>query len=224
VVWLAQHAASATRAGARAALWEIDVSNASFSNIVSESRRSLARLMPPPAGEEWLARTYVERLPLHPAVVLDADLVQHHLSTARRLPDAEAIVELRQALSFVRGAPYADRSYLWPDAEALPSTLTLLVTTVAAELGQRLLALEDVDGVFAATAVGLDVLPGHEELIALRLRAHALKGDRAALRNEYASYEQAVLADPWDGEPAPQLVALRRELLGPELPVPVAGD
>jgi Flp pilus assembly CpaF family ATPase len=165
-----------------------------------------------------------ERLPLHPAVVLDADLVQHHLSMARRLPDAEAIVELRQALSFVRGAPYADRSYLWPDAEALPSTLTLLVTTVAAELGRRLLALEDVDGVFATTAVGLDVLPGHEELIALRLRAHALKGDRAALRNEYASYEQAVLADPWDGEPAPQLVALRRELLGPELPVPVAGD
>ena len=160
-----------------------------------------------------------ERLPLHPEVVLDADLVRQHLDRARRLPEPEAIVELQRALDLVRGAPYAGRSYLWPDAEALPSTLTLLVTTVAAELGCRLLDAGDLDGVFAATAVGLDVLPGHEELIALRLRAHAQRGDRSALHREYMSYEHAVLADPWDGEPSPTLVALRRELLQP-----VAGE
>ena len=219
VTWLAQHPQSATRAGARAALWAIDVSNASFSNVVSEARRALARLASPRDGADWVARTYAERLPLHPEVVLDADLVRRHLDRARRLPDAEAIEELQQALELVRGAPYAGRSYLWPDAEALPSTLTLLVTTVAAELANRLLDAGDLDGVFAATAVGLDVLPGHEELIALRLRAHAQRGDRSALHREYMSYEHAVLADPWDGEPSPTLVALRRELLQP-----VAGD
>jgi hypothetical protein len=219
VTWLAQHPQSATRAGARAALWAIDVSNASFSNVVSEARRALARLASPPDGADWVARTYAERLPLHAEVVLDADLVRRHLEHARRLPDTEAIAELRQALELVRGAPYAGRSYLWPDAEALPSTLTLLVTTVAAELGHRLLDAGDLDGVFAATAVGLDVLPGHEELIALRLRAHAQRGDRSALHREYMSYEHAVLTDPWDGEPSPTLVALRRELLQP-----IAGD
>ena len=151
VTWLAQHPQSATRAGARAALWAIDVSNASFSNVVSEARRALARLASPPDGADWVARTYAERLPLHPEVVLDADLVRRHLDTARRLPDAEAIEELQRALELVRGAPYAGRSYLWPDAEALPSTLTLLVTTVAAELGHRLLDAGDLDGVFAAT-------------------------------------------------------------------------
>ena len=82
VVWLAQHQQSATRAGARAALWELDVSNASFSNVVSEARRALARLATSPDGEDWIARTYVERLPLHDRVVLDADLVHDHL-TAR---------------------------------------------------------------------------------------------------------------------------------------------
>ena len=71
-----------------------------------------------------------------------------------------------------------------------------------------LLEAGDLDGVFAATAVGLDVLPGHEELIALRLRAHAQRGDRSALHREYMSYEHAVLADPWDGEPSPTLAAL----------------
>jgi two-component SAPR family response regulator len=219
VTWLAQHPQSATRAGARAALWAIDVSNASFSNVVSEARRALARLASPPDGADWVARTYAQRLPLHPEVVLDADLVRRHLEQARRLPDTEAIGELQQALELVRGAPYAGRRYLWPDAEALPSTLTLLVTSVAAELGHRLLDAGDLDGVFAATAVGLDVLPGHEELIALRLRAHAQRGDRSALHREYMSYEHAVLADPWDGEPSPTLVALRRELLQP-----VAGE
>jgi two-component SAPR family response regulator len=219
VTWLAQHPQSATRAGARAALWAIDVSNASFSNVVSEARRAMARLASPPDGGDWVARTYAQRLPLHPEVVLDADLVRRHLDQARRLPDPDAIEELRQALELVRGAPYAGRSYLWPDAEALPSTLTLLVTTVATELGRRLLDAGDLDGVFAATAVGLDVLPGHEELIALRLRAHAQRGDRSALHREYMSYEHAVLADPWDGEPSPTLAALRRELLQP-----VAGE
>jgi hypothetical protein len=219
VTWLAQHPQSATRAGARAALWAIDVSNASFSNVVSEARRALTRLASPPEGGDWVARTYAERLPLHPEVVLDADLVRRHLHRARRLPDPDAIEELQRALALVRGAPYAGRSYLWPDAEALPSTLTLLVTTVAAELGRRLLDAGDLDGVFAATAVGLDVLPGHEELIALRLRAHAQRGDRSALHREYMSYEHAVLADPWDGEPSPALAALRRELLQP-----VAGE
>ena len=219
VVWLAQHRHSATRTGARAALWEADVSNASFSNVVSEARRALAGLAAPPTGEEWVARTYAERLPLHAEVVLDADIVRSCLSRAQHLPDDEAIEELRGALSLVRGVPYSGRCYLWPDAEALPATLTLLVTTVAVELGRRLLDRDEVDEVLQVTAVGLEVLPGHEELVGLRLRAHAARGDRAALRHEYACYEQSLLADPWAGDPSPTLVALRQELL-----TPVAGS
>ncbi len=215
VVWLAQHRHTATRTGARSALWESDLSNASFSNVVSDARRALARVALPPEGEEWLGRTYAERLPLHAQVVLDADVVRAHLARARHAPDDEAIDELRRALSLVRGAPYSGRCYLWPDAEALPSTLTLLVTTVAVELGRRLLDRDDVDGVLEATATGLEVLPGHEELVGLRLRAHAARGDRAALRHEYACYEQSLLADPWAGDPSPALAALRRELVEP---------
>jgi hypothetical protein len=223
VVWLAQHGGTATRAGARAALWGLDISNAAFSNVVSEARRAMARHVPPPDGEDWVARTYAERLPLHPAVALDADVVAMHLNHARNLSDEAAIEELRTALALVRGAPYAGTSYVWPDAEALPSTLTLLATTVAAELAERCLAVGDVEGVFAATATGLEVLPGHEELVALRMRAHAVRGDLAAVRGEFASYEQAIASDVWaGGELAPKLVALRKELLAGL--VPVAGS
>jgi hypothetical protein len=219
VIWLAQHVGTATRGGARSALWGLDVSNGSFSNVVSEARRAMARLVPPPDGEDWLARTYAERLPLHPAVVLDADVVAAHLARSRTLPDATAIAELRTALGYVRGVPYAGAAYLWPDAEALPSTLTLLVVNVASELAERCLAAGDVDGVFSATAVGLEVLPGHEELVALRMRGHAARGDLSAVRGEFASYEQAVMNDPWaGGDVAPKLSALREQLLGQGLP------
>jgi two-component SAPR family response regulator len=215
VTWIAQHQAGATRTGARAALWELDIANSSFSNVVSEARRALARAVAPPAGEDWLARTYAERLPLHPAVVLDADVAAAHLARARAVTGEDSISELRAALALVRGAPYGGTSYLWPDAEALPSTLTLLATTIASELAERCLATGDTEAVFAATAVGLDVLPGHEALVALRMRAHAARRDDSGVRREFASYERAVLADAWAGdEPSSELRALRDELVG----------
>ena len=81
------------------------------------------------------------------------------------------------------------------------------------------LSLGDTEGVFWATARGLRVLPGHEELIALRMRAHARAGDLAGVRSEWESYERVLVADPWsDGEPAPKLLALRHELLDPTAP------
>ena len=58
------------------------------------------------------------------------------------------------------------------------------------------------------------MLPGHEELIALRMRAHAARGDLAGVRQEWQSYERALSADSFSaGDPAPKLAALRRELL-----------
>ena len=76
------------------------------------------------------------------------------------------------------------------------------------------LSVGDTDGVFWATGQGLKVLPGHEELIALRMRAHGRHGDLAGVRREWESYERVLHAEAWsDGEPSPKLVALRRELL-----------
>ena len=60
---------------------------------------------------------------------------------------------------------------------------------------------------------GLRVLPGDEELIALRMKARAAQGDVAALRQEWDSYER-VLADDWSsGTPSLMLRNLRRKLL-----------
>ena len=214
LAWLATHRERPTRTGARTALWDLDVRDATFANVVSAARRTLARLVPPPVGEEWVGRTQTERLPLHPEVVTDADLVEARLAAARGRPPIEAVDVLRPAVELIRGMPFEGTSYLWPDAEGLTSRLVLLATSATTELAEHLLALGDVAGVFHATGRGLRVLPGHEELIALRMRAHASTGDHAGVRHEWEAYERVITGDPWsDGEPAPKLVGLRDELL-----------
>ena len=213
VTWMATHRERPTRSRARAALWDTEVRSATFSNVVSDARRSLARAVEPVDGSEWIDRTLTEELRLHDDVLTDADVLRAARDLARPLPPESAVGMLRPALELVRGLPFAGTAYLWPDPEGITSELVVLATGAASELASWYLALGDLDGVFWATARGLQVLPGHEELIALRMRARAARGDTAGLRQEWASYER-VLADDWSGgEPAPELVELRRELL-----------
>ena len=216
VAWLATHRERATRSAARTALWELDVRDATFANVVSEARRALGRLVPPPEDEEWLARTLTESLPLHERVVTDADLIRQRVEHAQIAPPAHAIDVLRPAVEMIHGLPFAGASYLWPDADGLTSNLVLLATTATAELAAHALSMGDTDLVFWATGQGLKVLPGHEELIGLRMRAHARAGDLSGVRQEWESYERVITADSWsDGEPAPKLLDLRRQLLSP---------
>jgi len=145
---------------------------------------------------------------------LDADLVADRLGHARVQPPAQALATLRPAVEMVRDMPFTASNYLWPDAEGITSNLVLLAISATAEFAGHALSLGDIDGVFWATGKGLRVLPGHEELIALRMQAHARAGDLAGVRNEWESYERVLAADAWsDGEPAPKLLALRHQLL-----------
>jgi LysM repeat protein len=214
VAWLGHHREAPTRRRARTALWESDVRDATFANVVSDARRAMARVIAPPEGEEWIGRTMTEQLPLHPLVVTDSDLLRARLDYARGLAAVDIIEVLRPGVELITGMPFADTSYLWPDTEGTSSALTLLATSACTVLAQAYLAVADTDGVFWATGQGLKVLSGHEELIGLRMRAHAHAGDIAGVRREWESYERALLADSWSsGEPSPKLVALRRELL-----------
>ena len=214
LAWLGLHREHPTRSGARTALWDFEVRDATFANIVSDARRTLARAVAPAEGEEWIERTLTDHLPLHPLVVTDADLLRARLEASRRLSATDAIDVLRPGVASITDLPFAGTDFAWPDAEGSTSALTLLATSAATELAQHHLAVGDIDGVFWATGQGLRVLSGHEELIALRMRAFALRGDLAGVRREWEVYERSLQADSWSiGEPSPKLVAVRRELL-----------
>ena len=218
VVWLVEHRGSATRRGARAALWDTEVQDATFANVVSDARRNMARLAAPVAGEEWIARSLDEQLAIHDRLVSDADLLVARVGHARGQVPREAVSTLRAGLELVREAPFTASTYLWPDAEGVTSQVMLVITEAATLMAEHCLNAGDLNGVFWATGKGLLAVPGHEELIALRMRAYGSSGDLAGVRAEWASYERVLHADRWSaGEPAPKLLELRRELLGTRL-------
>ena len=211
VTWLVTHRTRASRSAARTALWDLDVRDATFANVVSEARRVMARHVQPPEGDEWLRRTMTDELSLHDEVIADADVVRARFERARAVGGGEAMSLLRPAVELVNELPFTGTDYLWPDAEGITSNLVLLATNVTAEYAKLALACGDFEGVFWATGRGLQVLAGQEALIALRMRAHAQAGDLSGVRLEWESYERVINADPWsDGEPAPKLVACVR--------------
>ena len=214
VAWLVTHREQASRGAARTALWEHEVRHATFANVVSDARRAMARHVDPPPDDEWLRRTLTDELSLHPRVLADADVMRARLDASAALAGDDALAMLRPAVELVRGLPFAATSYLWPDPEGITSEFVVLATNVCRRHAELALEAGAADDVFWATGRGLAVLAGHEALIGLRMRAHALGGDLAAVRNEWDTYERAITADSWsDGEPAPQLVELRKQLL-----------
>ncbi len=214
LTWMVTHRQGSTRIAARTALWDQDVRDATFANVVSEARRAMARQVEPPEGDEWLRRTLTDELSLHEGIVCDADLVRARFDLGRGQSGDAALCTLKPAVELIRELPFTGTSYLWPETEGIASNLVVLATNVSAEYAKRALAAGDFEGVFWATGQGLKVLAGQEGLIALRMRAHADAGDLSGVRLEWETYERVINADPWsDGEPAPKLVTLRKELL-----------
>ena len=209
LAWLTSHRARPTRSAARTALWEVNVADATFTNVVSDARRALNQTHLISISEEWLPRTFNDRLPFHVSIISDGEILESCIARAQELAPSQAIDELHRGLELVRDLPFSGAGYLWPDAEGITSQLVLNIITASAMAGELDLQRGEIEGVFWATAKGLKVLGAHEELIALRMRAHALRGDLAGARGEWHSYERVVKADSWaNSQPSQKLVNL----------------
>lgn len=155
-----------------------------------------------------------DSLPLHLSLTTDGELLDTSIHRDLSLDSDSALAGLRASLEYVRDLPFSGTNYLWPDAEGITTQLTLSVMTSAVMASELYLERGDTEGVFWATGRGLKVLPGHEELLALRMRAHALKGDLAAVRAEWSSHQRAIARDVWSGGvTSPKLNELCRALL-----------
>ena len=90
----------------------------------------------------------------------------------------------------------------------------ILILETAELLAKNALEAREISDVFWATGQGLRVVQGHEGLVALRMRAHAVNRSKAGVESEWRSYLRAVEADSWSsGKPNPVLVDLHRSLL-----------
>jgi hypothetical protein len=215
LAWLTTHRERPTRVAARTALWEISVQDATFNNVVSGLRRGLASSADLVAQIEYLPKTFTEHLSIHGSVITDVDVLNNAVSFVKNRGDTESWFGLLDALDRVRDLPFAGTDYLWPDSEGITSNFILLVITGSIMAAEHALQQGDTEGVFWATGQGLKVLHGHEELVALRMRAYGDVGDRVGVNAEWSSYERSLLHDSWSGgTPSPRIAALKRELIG----------
>lgn len=213
LVWMTEHREGSTRSAARTALWAGMVKDGTFSNVVSEIRRSLNASQPEQA-EEWIPRTFTDELPLHPGIVTDAELLE--VATRNfELDSTRFVADLLQQIREVRNLPFSGADYAWADGEGITTSHVIKVVKAAVLLGEYAIENGDCDLLFLATDRGLRVLPGHEQLISLRMRGHARSGNRTAIKYEWESYERAIEADSWAGAvPSPELANLARALSG----------
>lgn len=215
VIWLALHPQQRRRSLARTALWNAAVKDATFSNITAEVRRALSIVEDSGPGEHWLGITMTDDLPLHEAIVADSHILKAALDHARSVPEDDGIGALREGLELVRGTPFCGSNFIWPDYIGVSSDVSVMIVRASMLMADMCREVGDLEGVYWATAKGLAALPGHEELVAIRMKAHADHGDFSGVRAEWDSYCRAIAADEWrPSEPAPKLVELWRQLGG----------
>ncbi|WP_261570536.1 AfsR/SARP family transcriptional regulator [Frankia gtarii] len=214
LAWLVTHR-HGTRTDLETALWPRGATPKTIANALSRVRRLLIDLAGPDANT-WLPR--FERngaLALAPDVISDLDLLDARIRHAQQHRDHPntAIATLQGAVDLIRGIP---AGYPWLDAQ-MGSTLTTTPVNAVILLAEHHLARGNTIAVLTTTTRGLEILPAHTELFALRLRAHAATGDTDAVKAEYRAYLRAEQAEPyWDGGTDRDLENLYLQLLRPD--------
>ena len=162
--WLCFHRERPTISAARTALWEVNVEDATFHNVLSELRRGLTSAGHP----DMVRRISKQRLHIHDLVSTDVDSLRSALVGAVEVRSESAVRLLKSELDRVRGLPFAGESYAWADAEGITSTTVWLVTRAIEVTVDFARERKDVGSVLDATAAGLRMLPGDEHFQALR--------------------------------------------------------
>ena len=142
----------------------------------------------------------------------DVEILREAVEWARLRPEDGALERLRDGLRLVRGVPFAGSTYTWSDGIGMSGDAATLVVRAASMMAEMCQESGDISGVYWATAKGLSALPGHEALVALRLRAQADQGDRVAMRAEWESYRRALAGEWEDAEPSPKMMDLWRRI------------
>lgn len=166
LTWLSLNRSRQRRSAARTALWEVDVSDGTFSTVVSEMRRSLADLYPSSDAREWCPATYSDEIPLKTTVVTDADLLDDALQRFRI--DDGTVGELVDCLALIRDVPFAGTAYSWADLDGTTTRLVILAIDAATTVARWGIEHDRTDVVTEAVAAGLRVMPGCEELLEMQ--------------------------------------------------------
>ena len=160
LTWLSLNRDRARRSTARTAMWEYNVTDATFSTILSDMRRSLFEL--DPTLGNCAPATYTDDISLSNQIVTDSDLLGVAYSQFKN--NKGELQNVLAHLSRIRDIPFAGTAYVWADLDGTTTRLIIQVITICLEIAQLAIETRDSHALNIAIAAGLRVFPGHEEL------------------------------------------------------------
>ena len=166
VVWLSLNRDRPRRSAARTALWQVDVSDSTFSTIVSDMRRGIAEVASDIERSELVPTTYSDELSLSKRVTTDYELLRQALQKFRNEPTNYKT--LVGELKSIRDAPFSGTAYEWADLDGTTTRLIITAMQAAHELAEYARTVCDVESLQIACAAGLRVMPGDEVLLQIQ--------------------------------------------------------
>lgn len=165
LAWLAMNSDRARRSAVRTAVWEIDISDSSFSTVMSDMRRGLNLLVPSTEDVSWIPPTFTDEIDIGRVLVSDYDLLR--IAYEEFLADTSTANRLLTELSLIRDTPFAGSNYLWADLDGTTTRMVVLAVKASCAAAEWAREQNDSESFFTAIRAGLRVLPGCEELLEL---------------------------------------------------------
>jgi hypothetical protein len=164
--WLGMNQDRPRRSAVRTAIWDIEITDASFSTVLSDVRRGISDVVSHRSRQQVLPPTFTDVIELGVAVTTDFDVLSAALSAFRQ--DQSTATALLNELNSIRDIPFAGANYMWADLDG--STTRMVVTAIHAsrELAEWARDHGETDVCMAAVKAGLRVLPGCEELLEIQ--------------------------------------------------------
>jgi hypothetical protein len=191
LAWLVANRHTATRIGAREALWGKPVSPKTVAQTFHRAREICREL----SGEEdkdFFPANSNGVLHLDARLVWDFELLADRLAYARGAADpAEAAEVLAGGLHLVSGVPCLGTEWAWPDDDHLCSKQAGVASALATELADLRIRLGQMPEAVEATMVGLRVIPNGDELTRLQIEAYLAAGERQEALAVFDDYERA---------------------------------
>jgi hypothetical protein len=166
LAWLGMNMDRPRRSAVRTAVWDVEISDASFSTVMSDIRRGLSCIATEIDRTAIFPPTFTDSIDVGVGLVTDFDLLHQALLKFRE--DKGQVSVLAAELRLIRDIPFAGVNYMWADLDGTTTRLVMLAIQATTELAEWARSNNDFEMCEVAVKAGLRVMPGQEELLAIQ--------------------------------------------------------
>ena len=163
LAWLGMNTDRPRRSAVRTAIWDIEITDSTFSTILSDIRRGLNGLEAPTLRTQWIPPTFTDFIEIGNRLTTDFDLLSRAFDAFRE--DERNVSALVRELSMIRDVPFAGTDYEWADLDGTTTRMVVVAVEACLSLAKWAHHNKDTRACLVAVKAGLRVFPGCEELL-----------------------------------------------------------